>query len=106
MAYSRIGEVGGEYSLTMACGNLPCDAVVAAAGHEANGYFWEGIATLLAPDLVEHLEMDSDPDGFKATGLRSDLEELRNKLEPVVSSTALLQELLRRAQREGFEFDD
>lgn len=106
MAYSQIRELGGEYSLIFHCGGLPADAAVTASGHEPNGYFWEGIATLLAPDVIEHLDMDSDPDTFRATGLRSDLEDLRHRLEPVVSSADAVRALLRRAEREGFEFDD
>ena len=35
-------DVAGLSSLSFACGALPADAAVFAAGHEPNGYFWEG----------------------------------------------------------------
>lgn len=106
MAYSRIGESGGEYSLTFSCENLPADAVVIDAGHQPSGYFWEGIATLIAPEIMQVLESDSDSDLFKVIGLRADLEELRNKLEPMISRPEAIRATLARADSEGFELHD
>ena len=106
MAHSRIHESGGEYSLTFACGGLPTDAPVRAAGHEPSGYFWEGIATFIAPDVVSALDLDSDTDTFRATGLRVDLEELRNKLELLISRPEAIRAALARAEAEGFELHD
>jgi hypothetical protein len=106
MTHSRIRETAGIYALTFSCADLPSSAVVAAAGHDPSGYFWEGIATLIAPEIVALLELDSDTDTFRATGLRDDLEELRNKLEPVISRPDATRAALRRADAEGFELHD
>lgn len=106
MAHSRIHENAGEYSLTFACGGLPADAAVRAAGHEPSGYFWEGIATFIAPDIVAALELDSDAATFRASGLRDDLEELRNKLELLISRPEAIHTTLVRAQADGFELHD
>lgn len=106
MTHSRIREAAGEYSLEFSCGSLPSDAAVVAAGHEPSGYFWEGIATLIAPDIVATLDLDSDGDTFRVTGLRVDLEELRNKLESVISRPEAIRAALSRAETEGFELHD
>jgi hypothetical protein len=74
---SRILEIEGEYSHTFDCGDLPAGAAVSATGHEPNGYFWEGVATLLAPGLVQQLQSDSEAGMFSATGRRSELERLQ-----------------------------
>lgn len=106
MAHSRIHENAGQYSLTFGCGDLPADAAVRAAGHEPSGYFWEGIATFIAPDIVAALELDSDTQTFRALGLRVDLEELRTKLELVISRPEAIRTALSRAGSEGFELHD
>ena len=106
MAHSRIHENAGEFSLTFRCGGLPADAAVRAAGHDPSGYFWEGIATLVAPDIVSALELDSDTESFRAIGLRVDLEELRNKLELLISRPEAIGAALARAEAEGFELHD
>ena len=106
MTHSRIRETAGEFSLEFSCGHLPSDAAVVAAGHEPSGYFWEGIATLIAPDVVATLDMDSDGDTFRVTGLRVDLEELRTKIETVISRPEAVRAALSRAEAEGFELHD
>lgn len=106
MAYSRIHETAGQYSLTFPCRDLPANQVVIAAGHTPSGYFWEGIASLIAPDLVGVLELDSDTETFRASGLRDDLEELRNKLELIIARPAAIRAALARADAEGFELHD
>lgn len=106
MTHSRIRQADGGYSLEFSCGSLPADAAVVAAGHEPSGYFWEGIATLIAPDIVATLDLDSDGDTFRVTGLRVDLEELRHKMEPVISRPEAVRAALSRAEAEGFELHD
>jgi len=106
MAYSQILDVDGEHSLTFYCGELPADDAVSASGHEPNGYFWEGVATLLAAGLVDQLELDSEAGMFSAIGPRDDLERLQTLLEPVVASADEVRNVIARAEAEGFEFDD
>jgi hypothetical protein len=106
MALSRILEVNGEHSLAFDCGDLPADAAVSASGHEPNGYFWEGAVTLLAPELIPGLELDSEAGMFCAVGSRSDLERLQLLIEPVLASPEAVRAVIERAASEGFEFDD
>jgi esterase/lipase superfamily enzyme len=106
VAHSRIVSTSGRYSLIFTCGDLPTDDAVIASGHEPNGYFWEGIATLVAPDLVDGLAMDCEADMFSASGRRDDIESLRQLLEPVLSDAKRVRALIAQAESEGFEFDD
>jgi hypothetical protein len=48
----KLIDVAGSSSLLFGCGNLPADAAVLAAGHEPNGYFWEGVLQYLAGGLL------------------------------------------------------
>jgi hypothetical protein len=106
MAHSTIDEIDGEYSLTFYCGDLPADPAISAAGHEPNGYFWEGVAALLGGDLVESLELDSEGSMFCALGEADDLVALQAILEPALSSPDAVLAVIERAEAEGFEFDD
>jgi hypothetical protein len=106
VAISRISHANGTYSLVFSCGELPADDAVRDSGHEPNGYFWEGVATLLAPDLVDALELDSEAGLFDAVGALPNLERLQAVLEPVISSPDHVRAAIVRAETEGFEFDD
>lgn len=106
MAHSQIHEIKGEHSLTFYCGDLPADDAIIEAGHEPNGYFWEGVATLIGGDLVKDLEFDSEGGMFCVAGDRARLEELRRVIEPVLASPVAVRAVIERAKAEGFEFDD
>ncbi|MFF7946460.1 Imm51 family immunity protein [Streptomyces griseorubiginosus] len=99
-------DFDGEHSLTLDAGGLPADAAVVAAGHEPNGYFWEGLVQFAWPDLAERLDFDSEGGMFCALGSLSHLTQLKTALEPVVSSPDAVAELVARAETAGFEFDD
>ncbi|WP_327350308.1 Imm51 family immunity protein [Streptomyces sp. NBC_01304] len=99
-------DFDGEHSLTLDAGDLAADAAVVAAGHEPNGYFWEGLVQFAWPDLAEHLDFDSEGGMFCALGSLSDLTQLKTVLEPVISSPSAVGELVARAETAGFEFDD
>nr|WP_237551271.1 Imm51 family immunity protein [Streptomyces sp. SID5614] len=47
---------------------MAADAAVVAAGHEPNGYFWEGLVRFASPDIVEHVDFDSKAGMFCAVG--------------------------------------
>ncbi|MEU6571977.1 Imm51 family immunity protein [Streptomyces parvulus] len=66
-------DLDGEHSLTLDAGALAADAAVVAAGHEPNGYFWEGLVQFAWPDLAERLDFDSEGGMFCALGSLSDL---------------------------------
>lgn len=106
MTYSQIHEIGGEHSLTFYCGELPADTAITATQHEPNGYFWEGVATLLDPELVKQVELDSEAGMFSAAGSRLDLQRLQSLMEPVLGDPDVTRRLIERADIEGFQFDD
>ncbi|MEU2517017.1 Imm51 family immunity protein [Streptomyces syringium] len=99
-------DIDGEHSLTLAAGDLSADAAVVAAGHEPNGYFWEGLVQFAWPDLAERLDYDSEGGMFCALGSLSDLTQLKAALEPVISNSSAVREIVARAETAGFEFDD
>lgn len=99
-------DFDGEHSLTLDAGDLAADAAVVAAGHEPNGYFWEGLVQFAWPDLAERLDFDSEGGMFCALGSLSDITQLKTALEPVISSPSAVRELVARAETAGFEFDD
>ena len=102
----RIIEIDGAHSLTFVCGEQPVDNVVVEAGHEPNGYFWEGVATLVRPDLTDRIELDSEGGMFAASGALDDLNKLRESLQPLLTDADAIRALIRQAEERGFEFDD
>jgi hypothetical protein len=101
----------GEFSLLLAAGETDVDDVIETAGHEPNGYFWEGIAELLiateAPALQGRFEFDSEGGMFAATGSdRPALDELAALLAAVAVDAERVRRLIAFAQETGFEFDD
>ena len=62
----------GNHSLLLNAGTTAVDGVVEEFGHEANGYFWEGIAQLLvateATDLEGRFKYDPEGGMFVAYG--------------------------------------
>ncbi|OKJ50330.1 hypothetical protein AMK27_35255 [Streptomyces sp. CB02009] len=99
-------DFDGEHSLTLNTGDLAADAAVAAAGHEPNGYFWEGLVQFAWPDIAEDLEFDSEAGTFCAVGSSSDLARLKTALESVITSPEAVRDIIARAEASGFEFDD
>jgi hypothetical protein len=93
-------------SVVFACGGLPADDAIVAAGHEPNGYFWESVARYLVPEQVSALEVDCEAGTFAAYGDRELLQQLRRALSPYIADRARVTDLIARAEAEGFEFDD
>ncbi|OII69716.1 Imm51 family immunity protein [Streptomyces sp. CC77] len=99
-------DLDGEHSLTLAVGGLAADVAVADAGHEPNGYFWEGLVRFAWPGIAEPLDFDSEADMFCAVGTPGDLAQLKTALESVITSPDAVRDILARAETSGFEFDD
>jgi hypothetical protein len=103
----RIHESGTHGpSVVFACGGLPADDAIVAAGHEPNGYFWESVARYLVPEQLAALELDCEAGTFAAYGEREVLQQLRSALSPYIADRVRVTELIARAEAEGFEFDD
>jgi hypothetical protein len=102
----RLHDFDGEHSLTFDAGGLAADVAVAAAGHEPNGYFWEGLVRFAWPDIAERLDFDSEAGMFCAVGSSSDLARLKTAVESVITSPETVRDIIARAETSGFEFDD
>ena len=103
-----LGEIEGSHSLSFACGGLPVDDVVAAAGHEPNGYFWEGVAQLVAPDLMAQLDPRDRYAVFEVKGKGRSRDDIARELgvsPPRVSqiTTATLRKLRDAFGKEGLQ---
>ncbi|WP_370288194.1 Imm51 family immunity protein [Nocardioides sp.] len=106
MTLSEVREIEGEFSLTFYCGELPADAAIAAAGHEPNGYFWEGVAEFIGGDLVKQMELDSEGGMFCAVGEQADLTAMQSLLEPLLTNGNAVLDVIARAEAASFIFDD
>ncbi|MEU5858886.1 Imm51 family immunity protein [Nocardiopsis dassonvillei] len=102
----NLHDFDGEHSLTLNAGGLAVDAAVAAAGHEPNGYFWEGLVRFAWPDIAERIDFDSEAGMFCAVGSPSDLALLKTAVESVITSPEAVSVIIARAEASGFEFDD
>ncbi|AIS02475.1 Imm51 family immunity protein [Streptomyces glaucescens] len=102
----HLHDFDGEHSLTLDAGGLAADAAVVAAGHEPNGYFWEGLVRFAWPDIAEQVDFDSEAGMFCAIGSSSDLARLRMAVEAVITSPEAVRDIIARAEASGFEFDD
>lgn len=98
----------GFYSLIMSTGETMADPAVVSAGHEPNGYFWQGVAEmLLQPDETTSYDFDCEAGMFCANG--SDLGALQSlgvRMAAVANDADGMTALIRRAESQGFEFDD
>lgn len=102
----KIHEFDGRTSLFFATGGLDADDAVFASGHEPNGYFWEGLVEFAWPHIADRLKFDCEAGTFVAIGARTDLELLRDTLNPVLADPATVRDLVEQAEAAGFEFDD
>lgn len=102
----NIQEIDGATSLTFYCGDLPADEAITAAGHEANGYFWEGIVRYSAPDLASRVELDPEAGMFAAHGDRATVDRLRAAIGSCLDNGARVAATVREAEAADFEFDD
>jgi hypothetical protein len=101
----------GNLSLLLNAGSTAVDDTVDELGHEANGYFWEGVAQLLvateAPELEGRFEYDPEGGMFVAFGVdRPALEQLGTLMASVANDPERLRAIVALARARGFEFDD
>lgn len=93
-------------SISFTCGEQPADAAVIAAGHEPNGYFWEGVVGFLDDELADALDLDSEGGMFCAYGTAEQVTRLHSLLAPLVESPEAITAFIARAEDGGGEFDD
>lgn len=100
----------GEHSLLMQVGELAVDEAIVTAGHEPNGYFWEGVAQFLIasekPEIASIVNFDSEGGMFCAFGDQAALRGLGDLMAPLIADSGRLGSVIRDAESSGFEFDD
>ncbi|MBT0767331.1 hypothetical protein KIH74_00245 [Kineosporia sp. J2-2] len=101
----------GHYSLLLTAGDTPSDTAVDEAGHEPNGYFWEGMAEWLirtrVPELDGRLKFDPEGGMFCAYGTdREALAALGSVMAEVVNAPERIGALIATAEEAGVVFDD
>lgn len=99
----------GNYSLLLNAGDTKVEETIEEAGHEGNGYFWQGVAEWLAAAEPELTGFGFDPEAgmFVAYGTdRPALERLGNRLAEFANDPAAMAEMLAAATAAGHEFDD
>lgn len=101
----------GKFSLLLDAGSTAVDGTVEELGHTPNGYFWEGVATMLvrtkAPELAGRFRYDPEGGMFVAYGDdRSALEALSALMTDVATGPERMRRLIALAKEKGFEFDD
>ena len=96
----------GNHSLVFDAGDVDGD-VVEHSGHEPNGYFWEGIATLLIdshPNLADRFEFDPEGSMFCAFGPdRAALAELGKLMASVMADPDELRRMIDDADDDHFD---
>jgi hypothetical protein len=107
----RVTEHEGGISLLLDCGTTTVDGAIRDAGHEPNGYFWEGIAQLFVRGELAELDgaFSFDPEAgmFCANGEdRAALERLGAAMAIVANDPAKLVAMIEAAKADGFAFDD
>lgn len=102
----RFDPADDEPSLIFYCGELPVDDTIIAADMEPNGYFWEGVLRFADPSLSEGLEFDSEADMFCVYGNSSDLAAVRELIEPLLTDTVKIRDLIERAETADFDLED
>ncbi|MET9160976.1 hypothetical protein ABZX56_24870 [Streptomyces parvulus] len=58
------------------------------------------------PNIVDHVDFDSEAGMLSAAGSSSDLARLKAAVESVVTSPEAVLEIIACAEASGFEFDD
>jgi hypothetical protein len=105
----KIVESGADlYSLIMSTGETMADPAVVAAGHEPNGYFWQGVAEMLMqPGETTSYDFDCEAGMFCAYGSNlGALQSLGVRMAAVANDPDGMTALIGRAEAQGFEFDD
>ena len=86
----------------------PVVDVITAAGHEPNGYFFEGLAGYLISqhDLGDKgIDPDSESGMFCCYGDRAALDELRKLMLDVIADPTKLAGVIEEAEAKGHDFD-
>lgn len=103
------GELEGQHSvyLQVAVGS-ELDKAIAASGHEANGYFLEGVARYLQlrGRVDPSLQLDPEGEGIGIYGDPAHVDKAQSSFAGIAERPAEIADLVERAEAAGIEFDD
>ena len=103
------GELEGQHSVyVQVIVDSELDKAIASTGHEANGYFLEGVACYLqsADRIDSSLQLDPEGDGIGIYGEPAHVDKAQATLTKVAKSPAEIAKLINQAEEAGIEFDD
>lgn len=103
------GELEGQHTVyVQVMVDSELDKAIAATGHEANGYFLEGLARYLqsADRIDSSLQLDPEGEGIGIYGEPAHVEKAQATLTKVAESPAEIAKLINKAEKAGIEFDD
>ena len=109
--FLHLADIEGTSTLFAAMDQTPEQVVeaITEAGHEPNGYFFEGLATYLINlhDLDgAGIEADSDAGMFSLLGNSATLTALHELLLDLLRNPAELTSTIQQAEAAGYKFDD
>ena len=108
--FLHLADIEGTSSLFAAMDQAPEQVVeaITTAGHEPNGYFFEGLAGYLISqhDLGDKgIDPDSESGMFCCYGDRAALDELRKLMLDVIVDPTKLAAVIEEAEAKGHDFD-
>ena len=103
------GELEGQHTVyVQVIVDSELDKAIAATGHEANGYFLEGVARYFQSiDRIDSdLQLDPEGDGIGIYGEPAHVDKAQATFTKVAESPVEIAKLINQAEEAGIEFDD
>lgn len=103
------GELGGQHTVYIqVLVDSELDHAITATGHEANGYFLEGLACYLqsANHIDSNLQLDPEGEGIGIYGNPAHVDKAQAAFRNIAETPSKIAELVEQAEANGIEFDD
>lgn len=103
------GELEGQHTVYIqVLVDSELDHAITATGHEANGYFLEGLACYLqsANHIDSNLQLDPEGEGIGIYGNPAHVDKAQAAFRNIAETPSKIAELVEQAEANGIEFDD
>lgn len=103
------GELEGQHSVyVQVLVDSELDQAIADTGHEANGYFLEGLARYLqsADRIDSSLQLDPEGEGIGIYGEPAHVDKAQAAFRSIAERPSEIAGLVEQAESAGIEFDD
>ncbi|WJY97872.1 hypothetical protein [Corynebacterium fournieri] len=103
------GELEGQHTVYIqVLVDTELDHAITATGHEANGYFLEGLACYLqsADRIDPSLQLDPEGEGIGIYGNPAHVEKAQTAFRRIAETPSKIAGLVEQAEAAGIEFDD